>query len=218
MTSCKAQQKMKIIYVYDALCGWCYGFSPVMTQFHDKYKDSLSFEVISGGMITNGRIGPIGEVASYISWAYKDVENATGVQFGSVFLNETLKKGTAIFTSIPPAIALSVFKDLDEKNSVQFAAELQKAIYYDGIEPENLDAYGAIATKFGLDAKTFVLKMKEPKYTILAESDFQKSNALGVSGFPTVFVEVDGKYHKIGSGYMPFNQLETNFLTIKSKI
>ena len=209
---------MKIIYVYDALCGWCYGFSPVMTQFQDKYKDSLSFEVVSGGMITGDRIGPIGEVASYISWAYKDVENATGVKFGNVFLDETLKKGTAVFTSIPPAIALSVFKDLDGKNSVQFAAELQKAIYYDGIEPENLVAYGAIAERFGFDAKAFVLKMKEPKYIHVAESDFQKSSELGVSGFPSVFVEVSGKYYKIGSGYMPFNQLETNFLTIKSKI
>ncbi len=210
--------KNVFLYVYDALCGWCYGFSPVMTAFHDKYKDSLNFEVVSGGMITGSRIGPIGEVASYIRWAYKDVENATGVQFGNVFLNETLKKGTAIFTSIPPSIALSVVKEVDEEHSVQFAAELQKAIYYDGIEPENLDAYGAIASKFGIDAEGFGLKMKEPKYTNLAQIDFEKSNALGVTGFPTVFMEINGKRYKIGSGYMPFEQLEANFLTLRSKI
>lgn len=216
--NCKSQNNMKIVYVYDALCGWCYGFSPVMSAFHDKYKDSLSFEVVSGGMITGGRIGAIGEVASYISWAYKDVEKATGVKFGNVFLNETLKKGTAIFTSIPPAIALSVFKEMDEKRSVQFADELQKAIYFDGIEPENYEAYGIIATKFGLDAIAFVTKMKESKYINLAKADFEKSNALNVSGFPTVFIEVNGVYHKIGSGYMPFTQLENNFLTIKNKM
>jgi putative protein-disulfide isomerase len=217
ISNCKAQQAMKIIYVYDALCGWCYGFSPVITQFQDKYKDSLSFEVISGGMVTGDRIGPIGEVASYISWAYKDVEKATGVKFGDSFLNETLKKGSAIFTSIPPAIALSVFKAIDEKNSVAFVAELQKAIYKDGIEPENLEAYGAIAAKFGLDASAFVLKMREPKYKSLADADFEKSNALGVSGFPSVFIALNDKYYKIASGYVSFSHLENNFLTIKSK-
>jgi len=216
--SCKSQEKMKIVYVYDALCGWCYGFSQVVMQFQEKYKDSLSFEVISGGMITGSKIGPIGEVASYISWAYKDVEKATGVKFGDEFLNKTLKNGDAIFTSIPPAIALSVFKNLDPKNSIRFASELQKAIYYDGIEPENLEAYGQIAFKFGLDAKSFVLKMKDPLNKKLAEDDFKKSDELNVSGFPTIYIEINGTYHKIGSGYMSFNELERNYLSIKNKM
>jgi putative protein-disulfide isomerase len=213
-----AQRKMKIVYVYDALCGWCYGFSPVMKQFQEKYKDSLSFEVISGGMITGDRIGPIGEVASYISWAYKDVEHATGVKFGTDFLEKTLKKGTAIFTSIPPAIALSVFKTLDSLQVVQFASALQKAIYFDGLESENIEAYGYLAAEFGLDSDTFILKMKDPKYRQLIEDDFRTSSLLNVTGFPTVFLEMNGSYHKIGSGYLSFDKLEINYLSIIKKI
>jgi putative protein-disulfide isomerase len=209
---------MKVIYVYDALCGWCYGFSPVMNQFHEKYKDRLAFEVVSGGMITGNRIGSIGEVASYISWAYKDVEKATAITFGDKFLNNTLKDGDAIFTSVPPAIALSVFKELDSNTNVQFASELQKAIYYYGIYPENLNAYGQIATKFGIDAKSFVLKMKDPLYSRLAQEDFKKSFKLKVTGFPTIFLENNGTHHKIGSGYLPFNRLESNYLSIIKKM
>ena len=205
---------MKLIYVYDALCGWCYGFSPVMIEFQKMYRDSLTFEVISGGMITGGRIGPIGEVAPYISWAYKDVEKTTGIKFGDEFLNNTLKKGKAIFTSIPPAIALSVFKTLQPKNSLHFASELQIAIYFDGKEPENLEAYGQIAAKFGLDADLFVEKMKEPLYKKLAEDDFKKSTELGVSGFPAIFIEINNQYFIIGKGYMPFDTLNSKYLSI----
>lgn len=215
---CKSQNNMKIIYVYDALCGWCYGFSPVMSQFQEKYKDSLKFEVISGGMIRGNRVGPIGKVASYISWAYKDVEKTTGVKFGDVFLNKTLKDGDAIFTSIPPAIALSIFKELDSNKSLQFASELQKAIYYDGIYPKNLDAYVEIASKFDIDAKSFILKMKDPFYKKLAEDDFKKSSVLNVSGFPTIFIEINEATYKIGSGYMTINQLESNYLSIKKRV
>jgi len=209
--------KMKIVYVYDALCGWCYGFSPVMKQFQAKHKDSLSFEVVSGGMITGERIGPVGEVAPYISRAYKDVEKATGVVFGDVFLKGTLEKGDAIFTSIPPAIALSVFKSSgSDKDSVAFASALQKAIYYDGIEPENLEAYGEIAADFGLEAGNFIEKMKDSTYMALALEDFKTSQKLQVTGFPTVFLEHDGTYHKIGSGCMPLSQLENNYSLIKN--
>lgn len=208
---------MKVIYVYDALCGWCYGFSPVISQFQDKYKNSLHFEVISGGMIVGNRIGPIGEVASYISWAYKEVENRTGVKFGDHFLNQTLKKGDATFNSMPLAIALSVFKDIDDKQSIAFAAALQQAIYYDGMEPEDVEAYGKLALRFGLDPKLFILKMQDPFYKERAEKDFKKSTELQVTGFPTVFVEHDDTYYKIGSGYIPFEVLESNFLAIKNK-
>lgn len=217
LPSYKSQDKMKIVYVYDALCGWCYGFSPVMNRFHEKYKDSVDFEVISGGMITGARIGPIGKVAAYIKWAYKDVENTTGIKFGDVFLNNTLKNGKAIFTSVPTAIALSIFKTLDHKNSILFAFELQKAIYFNGVEPTNTNYYGTIAERFNVDSKDFMLKMRDSLYLESAEMDFKKTVNLGVKGFPSVFVEIDGKYYNIANGYVTFTVLENNFLEIKNK-
>lgn len=208
---------MKVIYVYDALCGWCYGFSSVINEFEEKYKDQVSFEVISGGMITGNRIGPIGEVAPYISWAYKDVEKATGIKFGEKFLNETLKDGKAIFTSIPLGVAMSVFKKLQPRKSIAFASALQKAIYFDGMEPENLNACGAIAQKFDIDPDSFVVAMRDTANLELAKIDFQKSKELGVTGFPTVFVEIDNTYHKLSSGYLSLKSLESNFLALKNK-
>jgi putative protein-disulfide isomerase len=218
MTKIKSvtEYKMKVVYVYDALCGWCYGFSPVISKFYYKHRNNFDFEVISGGMIIDNRIGPIGEVASYIKSAYKIVEKETGVTFGKEFLDKILSEGEAIFTSIPPAIALSVFKTLDSEYSLEYAVELQKAIYFHGIKPENLDAYGQIASKFGLDAKAFVLKMKDPMYKKYAEEEFKTATTLGVTGFPSVFVENEGVYYQIGNAYLPFHILEKNFLKIKN--
>ena len=44
-------EKPLLIYCYDAYCGWCYGFSKVITRIAKEYKDSLAFDVLSGGMI-----------------------------------------------------------------------------------------------------------------------------------------------------------------------
>jgi len=89
-------------------------------------------------MVTGNLVGSIGEVALYIAWAYKDVERSTDVKFGEAFLGHTLKSGKAIFSSVPPSIALTVFKSYKPAESVAFAARLQKAIYFEGIEPEHL--------------------------------------------------------------------------------
>jgi putative protein-disulfide isomerase len=40
-----------IIYCYDAYCGWCYGFSPVIKKISEEYRHQIHFETLSGGMI-----------------------------------------------------------------------------------------------------------------------------------------------------------------------
>lgn len=76
----------RIIYCYDAYCGWCYGFSPVIKTIYEKYKDQFEFETISGGMIPVESTQHIGVISNYILDAYKTVENMTGVKFGEDYL------------------------------------------------------------------------------------------------------------------------------------
>ncbi|WP_291721692.1 DsbA family protein [Bernardetia sp.] len=220
---------MKIIYIYDALCGWCYGFAPTMRTFFDKHKSEFeSIEVVSGGMITGNRIGAIGEVAPYIKTAYKDVENRTGVTFGEKFLKDILEEGSSIFTSIPPSIALSVFKKEVEKNTalageknektLHFAEDLQSLIYFDGIEPKDYSKYGELAEKYGLDKSDFVKKMNSPEYEKLAQQDFQLSQDFGVNGFPTVIIQKEEEYYLFARGFVDLETLEKRFESMKTSV
>lgn len=206
---------MKLIYIYDALCGWCFGFSPVLDKFYKRYSGELEFKVISGGMITGNRIGPIGEVAGYIKDAYKQVENATGVTFGANFLEGILEKGTAEFTSVPASMALCIFKELFPEKQLQFAARLQKAIYFDGIAPLDQKAYGKLAGEFGLNEKEFTLKLNDPNYLTKAEEEFAFSQQIGVTGFPTVILQEGEKAGIIARGYVSYNDFEKNYLHAK---
>jgi putative protein-disulfide isomerase len=213
-----AQKTMKLIYVYDPLCGWCYGFSPVIEAFVKKYQADFEVEVISGGMVTGDRIGPIGEVAPYIAWAYKDVENATGVKFGSNFLDHVLKKGTAIFTSLPASYALTAFKTLKPAEQLSFAARLQKAVYFDGFEPLDTGQYGLLAAEFGLQAANFLMAMQSPKNLAATHAEFAMSQKLGVRGFPTVFLKDLDTYYNLAKGAVSLKILEQNYLSVKSML
>ncbi len=76
-----------LIYIYDALCGWCYGFTPVMQQLEAAYRDKVAFDVLSGGMVPPEHAQPVRAKASYIAGAYKTVEEYTGIQFGEAYLH-----------------------------------------------------------------------------------------------------------------------------------
>jgi putative protein-disulfide isomerase len=68
------QAKDTIFYVFDPMCGWCFGFSGVIKQAAKDYQNDFEFVAISGGMVVGEREGPIGDFADYILGAYKRVE------------------------------------------------------------------------------------------------------------------------------------------------
>jgi putative protein-disulfide isomerase len=200
----------KIIYIYDALCGWCYGFSPVMQQLHEKYAEKLEFEVLSGGMIMGLRAGVIGEVAPYIKKAYPDVENGTGIKFGEPFLQNILEPGTAIFSSEMPGIAMTIFRKHLPEQVLSFAHALQNALYRDGIELSTLENYRPIVEKFGLSGDDFIrdLQTEENRYETLLE--FQTVANWGVTGYPTVLLKPthEDQYYMIARGYTPLERMD----------
>lgn len=202
----KEMNKVKIIYVYDAICGWCFGFSPTMAKLKEHYQDKIEFEVISGGLKLGNGAGAIDVVAPYIKTSYQDVERTCGVKFGDDFVNGTLKQGTMILNSSPPAIALCILKEKYPEKSLAFAALLHQMYYIDGIEPENYEAYGTYASALGYDKVEFNKKMKDSVYIQKAYKDFEYAQQLGANSFPTVIIEQNGKREILFSGYIPFDR------------
>lgn len=194
------QQKTTVLYVFDPLCGWCYGFSPVMVKLYENYKDNIEFDVISGGMVVGDRIGPLGEKAAYIIEAYKVVEQKMGVKFGDEYVNKVLEEGTAIQTSIPASKLLVAFKSLNESQGVLFAHELQNALYVDGVHPDNMEGLLEKCDTFGVSKEDIRTIANSKEVEGAMNHDFELSSRLGVTGFPTVFVIKDNTINVIARG------------------
>ena len=200
----KQMNTIKIIYVYDAICGWCFGFSPTVQRLKEVYSGKVEFEIISGGLKLGRGAGPIDVIAPYIKTSYQDVERATGVKFSDNFINGTLREGTMILNSLPPAIALSIIKERYPDKAFAFASLLHKMYYVDGIEPEDYDAYGGYAATIGYEKDEFNTRMGDDKYIKKAEMEFQYAKALGVNSYPTMIMEKNGKREILFNGFLPF--------------
>jgi len=121
----------KITYYFDALCGWCFGFTDVMEQIFQKYGNDIEFEVVSGGLFMGERVGKINDVAPYIkAGAFRSVEQTTGVKFGKDFLENALENNSMEMNSIYPAIALAIVKEVAPKKKMEYASTLLKALCF----------------------------------------------------------------------------------------
>ena len=191
----------------DPLCGWCYGFSNVMQQFKEKYKDTYDFQVIPGGMITGARVAPVSEMANYILGAYKRVEEYSGVTFGEPYL-DLLRAGTEISNSEPPCRAMHTFREMQPENILDFTHELQLKLFRDGKSWNDEATYKELATRFGIDPETFITATNTEESKYGTQQDFQWVQAAGISGFPCLVLQAAGKYYMLAQGYKPLEAIE----------
>lgn len=206
----------QIIYFYDALCGWCYGFSPVIKQLYIKYSSEIDFQVVSGGMIMGHRVGPIGKVAGYITHAYRTVENRTGVTFGQPFL-EVLAEGSQLFSSEKPGIALTIVKELSPENAIPFAHDIQHALYYEGRDLNDADQYIHLLERYNIDKPDFRDKFISEEYQLKTLTEFELVRKAGISGFPTLVFKQEQSYELLCQGYQDFLKLDAEIERLLNK-
>lgn len=199
-----------LIYCYDAYCGWCYGFSEVMKKIHSEFKNTLEFEVLSGGMILPDEPVHIRATAKYIEGAYQRVEETTGIKFGEDYLwhIKNPEQSDWFPNSEKPAIALCIFKEYFPLQQVGFAADLQYALHFEGRDLTDDEAYRLLLEKYNIPAEEFYEKLHGEEYKDKAHHEFAMCKQLQVTGFPAVFIQLsDTKFYLVASGYTPYDVL-----------
>lgn len=210
----------KIIYCYDAYCGWCYGFSPVIKEIYFKYKDKFDFETLSGGMIPKESTKHISGIAEYIQGAYKTVENMTGVVFGEDYLWHIFNPDQSDWfpNSEMAAIAMAIFREIHPERSIEFAAGLQEALHMEGRDLTDKEAYRKLVSSFDIDPDDFLKKLSIDEYKEKAYYDFSLIKQLNVNGFPTVFLQLtESKLYMIARGFSTMESVETRIMNIMTE-
>ncbi|MGB5007137.1 MAG: DsbA family protein [Ferruginibacter sp.] len=206
--------KPTLIYCYDAYCGWCYGFSPVIKKIAADYKDKLDIEVLSGGMMIGDQVMPIEKIGPYIQTSYKSVEELSGIKFGEDFLwhINNPDKSDWVMNSEKPAIALCILKEYYPERQLEFATDLQYALNYEGRDLDDDEAYRHLLDKYNIQPEAFYNKLNADEYKEMAHYEFAVMKQLQVNGYPTVFVQTgELKFVMAARGY-------TDYETLKNRI
>lgn len=213
--------KPVLIYCYDAYCGWCYGFSAVMKKLNAEYASAMEIEVLSGGMVLPEKPVHISATAGYIQQAYKTVEAYSGIEFGSDYLWHINNPDLSDWfpNSEKPAIAMCVFKEYYPDRQVEFAADLQIALHYEGRDLTDDAAYEHLLEKYSIQPEAFYSKLKSEEYKEKAHYEFALCKQLQATGFPYLLVQTsETKFHLVARGYTPFEYLKARIDAVLKEI
>jgi putative protein-disulfide isomerase len=203
--------KPLLIYCYDAYCGWCYGFSPVIKEITEDYKNEVDVDVLSGGMILPEKPTHFDTIAPYIQKAYKTVEEHTGIKFGEDFLWHVFNYEDSDWypNSEKPSIALSIFKDFYPDRAVEFAGDLQYSLNYEGRDLTDDEAYRHLLEKYSIQPEIFYDRLKSEEYKEKAYYEFSLVKQLQVTGYPAVLLQAnDSKFYLLARGFTDYASLK----------
>lgn len=117
-------------YLYDPLCGWCYGASPLLAAACEV--TGLDVRLHGGGMMTDANRQPVGAgLRHYVMPHDLRIAQLTGQPFGKDYFDGLLRDTSAVFDSAPPTAAVLAAEALDGLGAAMLA-RIQRAHYVEG--------------------------------------------------------------------------------------
>ena len=175
---------MHLAYVFDAYCGWSYGFAPTLEEIVRRYPE-LRVEVVSGGLFTGERVRPLREFG-YVGGANAKITELTGAEFGEAY-DALVAEGSFVMDSLAAARGVAALRELASPAAApRIAHALQRAFYLDGRSLSDPETYASVAEQEGLDPAAAVKAYLSIGSAALAQDDFDMAASLGVTGFPTL--------------------------------
>lgn len=193
----------------DTMCGWCYGFSDVITKIQEKYKDTYDFNILPGGMWIDENVKIMNDsLGNYIKVHNRRIEQLTGKKFGEEFNKNVLENTDIILDSFPGAKAVVLIQRLKKDVAFSFLKKIQEALFVEGKDTNSLETYAEIAESFDIDREKFKREFLSENLIQETFKCFNLTASMGVQSFPTVIAVNEDKGEIISQGYIKFEELD----------
>jgi putative protein-disulfide isomerase len=179
-------------YIYDPLCGWCYGSAPLVAAAREI--GGLRFVLHGGGMMAGSARQLASEgLRQFVLQHVARITKMTGQPFGEAYTNGLLRDPTAMLDSEPPTAAILAVEAVAGRGA-DLLAHMQKAHYLEGRNLSDRAALATLAEEIGIERAAFDAEFSKTLGSVV-QSHMQESRQwlarVGGQGFPTFALETN---------------------------
>lgn len=177
-------------YIYDPLCGWCYGAKPLV----EAARDVLPVIAHGGGMMSGTSCQTVSpQLRNYVMPHDRRIAEYSGQPFGEAYFDNLLRDETAVFDSTPPIAAVLAAEQMAGRG-LELLGRLQTAHYVEGRRIADKAVLCELAMDIGLNPQDFQAACNNAD----ADRHIKDSRALLArvcgQGFPTLALERNGQF------------------------
>ena len=188
---------MKLYYVLDPMCSWCWGFRPVFEQVKSALPAEIQIRYVMGGLAPDSDEPMPASTRDYVQSQWRLVTRKTGADFNWDFWT-SCKPRRSTYPACRAVIAAGL---QHETATAAMIHAIQLAYYQQARNPSDPDTLVALAVETGLEPQQFTDDMNSQQVAERLASDFELRRQLGVDSFPSLRLETQNKVTVIEIDY-----------------
>jgi putative protein-disulfide isomerase len=205
-----AELDMRVTYLFDPLCGWCYGAGPVLDRL--ALLDDVTLELMPTGLFAGeGARAMDAQIAAYAWQNDQRIARLTDQPFSELYRTEVLGKIGGMFDSAPATLGVIAVRITEPARELEALKALQRARYLDGQDNVSLVGVSDILQSIGLRAAAERVRAKDDQlmqiYRRQIEAAQFEMRRFGISGVPAVLVG-DGADRHLLPGNLLFGRFD----------
>lgn len=181
-----------LYYLYDPLCGWCYGAMPALAALRSS--GAVRIELLPTGLFAG--TGARAMDADFAAFAWSNdqrIERATGQPFTEAYRVGVLADRTQRFDSGPATWALTAVASTDPGKEYEVLKAIQQARYGLGHDVTSVPVLAGLLRALGLEGAAALIA--HASEDLIVANDARITNAqialqaFGARGVPTFILE-----------------------------
>jgi putative protein-disulfide isomerase len=184
-----AEIRRTVICLFDPLCGWCYGASPVMQRLGQD--SGIALELAPTGLFAGE--GARALDAGFADYAWSNdmrIEKLTGQRFTEAYRTRVLGQPGGRFDSTAATLALTAVALTAPQSELETLKRLQEARYVHGLDTCAMPVVLKLLRDAGLDAAADRLAANDAGLLAANAGRIRKARSLmqslGVQGVPAL--------------------------------
>lgn len=174
-----------LIYCYDPMCSWCWGFRPTWTALQKALakridREELVIQPMLGGLAPDSDVPMPMAMRQKLEATWQRIASELGTEFNYGFWRNTEPRRS----TYPANRACMVARDGNLEMEMYHA--IQQAYYLEAKNPSNLDVLADCAEQIGLSRDGFLHNMHYVQQEGLLEKEIENARHIGLNSFPSL--------------------------------
>lgn len=183
-------------YLFDPLCGWCYGAAPVVSPLLKV--PGLHVKLQPTGLFSGAGARPMDAAFAAFAWSNDQrILSLTGQPFSAQYREHVLSGRPQMFDSGPATLALTAVSMTAPAQAFDALKAIQHARYVDGSDVTSLPVLADLLWALGLEDAAAQLSQLDAALLSACRSSVGQAQRLmqelGARGVPTLVLESGGR-------------------------
>jgi putative protein-disulfide isomerase len=202
--------KTRITYLFDPLCGWCYGASAALEDL--AARPDFTIGLAPTGLFSDEGARPMDDGFAAYAWANDQrISGMTGQPFSEAYRRDVLGDRIRLFDSGPATLALTAVALTAPDREFEALKAVQKARYVEGRDNTDVSVLSRVLRALNLHEAADRLATPDEEliaaYRKRVEAARADTRRFGADGVPALIVGV-GENRRFVGGSVLFGSIE----------